>query len=52
MDIDGNVTLKRFIKISDTILLIPENENYKPIQIRSDQTEIMGLVVGAIKYKS
>jgi SOS-response transcriptional repressors (RecA-mediated autopeptidases) len=47
--IDENATLKRYMKMGDTILLIPENEKYEPIQIRSDQASIIGVAVGIIK---
>ena len=33
----------------DSILLMPENEKYEPIHIRSEQANIMGIAVGIIK---
>jgi SOS regulatory protein LexA len=47
--IDENATLKRFMKMGDSALLIPENEKYEPIHIRSDQASIIGVAVGIIK---
>ncbi|MFL0195223.1 LexA family protein [Clostridium sp. WILCCON 0269] len=44
-----NATLKRFMKMGDTVLLIPENEKYEPIQIISHQVKILGIVVGVMK---
>jgi SOS regulatory protein LexA len=47
--IDNDATMKRLMKMGDTILLIPENENYEPIQVRSDQVNILGVVIGVLK---
>lgn len=47
--IDDSATLKRFMKMGDTILLIPENKKYEPIQFRDDQVKILGVAVGIIK---
>lgn len=44
-------TLKRFLKMGDTILLIPENEKYEAIQLQDDQARIMGIAVGVIQKK-
>jgi SOS-response transcriptional repressor LexA len=33
VDLDGNNTLKRFVKMGDTILLMPENPSYEPIPV-------------------
>ena len=44
-----SATLKRYMKMGDTILLIPENENYEPIQIKCDEAKILGVVVGVVK---
>lgn len=48
--IDEDATLKRFMKMGDTVLLIPENEKYEPIHIRGDQARIIGVEVGIIEY--
>ena len=42
-------TLKRFMQMGDTILLVPENANYEPIQVRSDQINVLGKVIGILK---
>lgn len=47
--LDDDATMKRWMKMGDTILLIPENEKYEPIQIRSNQANILGLVIGVLK---
>jgi DNA helicase II / ATP-dependent DNA helicase PcrA len=47
--IDGDAALKRFTRLGDTILLIPENEKYEPIHISSEQASIIGIAVGIIK---
>jgi len=47
-----SATLKRFMKMGDTILLIPENENYEPIQIKCEEAKILGVVVGVVKKES
>lgn len=44
-----NATLKRFLKMGSTVLLVPENEKYEAIQIKSDEAKIMGVVVGVMK---
>ena len=47
--VDENSTLKRYFPMDDKILLIPENNNYKPISIKSNQLYINGVVTGVIK---
>ena len=47
--IEENATLKRFMQMGDTILLISENAKYEPIQIRSDQVDILGKAIGVLK---
>lgn len=47
--IEENATLKRWMKMGDTVLLIPENEKYEPIQIKGEQASIIGIAVGIIK---
>ncbi len=42
-------TLKRFMQMGDTILLVPENAKYEPIQVRSDQVNVLGKVIGVLK---
>lgn len=47
--VNDDATMKRWMKMGDTILLIPENESYEPIQIQNNQANILGLVIGVIK---
>ncbi len=44
-----NATLKRFIKMGDSVLLMPENDKYEPIQIRNDEAKVLGVAVGIMK---
>ena len=47
---DGDrATLKRFTKMGDSVLLMPENPNYEPIMIRSEEARVMGVAVGVVK---
>ncbi|MCB2306271.1 UvrD-helicase domain-containing protein [Clostridium estertheticum] len=50
--IGGNATLKRLSIGRDRILLLPENEKYKPIVIDSEDTYIIGTAIGIIKHKN
>jgi SOS regulatory protein LexA len=52
VDIGGNATLKRLSIKKDKILLMPENENYQPIVIDSEDTYIIGTAVGIIKHRN
>ena len=52
VDIGGNATLKRLSIKKDRILLMPENDKYKPIVVDSEDTYIIGTAVGIIKHKS
>ncbi len=48
--IDGEFTVKRVKKINGELFLVPENENYKPIKIDSeDEFQIFGVVKNVIK---
>ena len=49
VSIDEDSTLKRFMNMGDTVLLIPENDKYEPIQMRGDQISVIGVVVGILK---
>jgi len=52
VDIGGNATLKRLSIEKDRILLMPENDKYKPIVIDSEDTYIIGTAIGIIKHKN
>jgi DNA helicase II / ATP-dependent DNA helicase PcrA len=49
VDLDGNTTLKRFVRIGDTILLLPENPAYEPIPVMEGQMSVFGVAVGVVK---
>lgn len=49
VSLDGECTLKRFVKMGDFILLMPENKNYEPIPLNDKQARIIGVAVGIIK---
>jgi len=44
-----NATLKRFTKMGDSVILMPENPNYEPIMLRSEDARIIGVAVGVLK---
>ena len=47
--VDGHMTVKRLYKESGKLILMPENNLYKPIEIKEDMNiEIWGVVVTAI----
>ncbi|MFZ5649913.1 MAG: transcriptional repressor LexA [Bacillota bacterium] len=52
VSLDEDVTLKRYVKMGDTILLMSENDKYEPIPIRSEQARIIGVVYGIVKKQS
>lgn len=49
VELDGDVTLKRFRSMGSYILLIPENDGYEPMMINGDQVRILGKAVGVLK---
>jgi DNA polymerase V len=47
--LDGDLTVKRFRKRNGALSLLPENQNYQPIEITEQQTfEIWGVVTNVI----
>jgi len=42
--INEEATLKRYSLMGNTVLLIPENEKYEPIQVNTEQACILGVV--------
>ena len=47
--VDGNMTVKRLYKRSGKLVLMPENNNFKPIEITETMSiEIWGVVITAI----
>ncbi|WP_180375388.1 transcriptional repressor LexA [Clostridium thermarum] len=49
--LDGNATLKRFVRMGSTILLMPENPAYEPIPVNEGQMEVLGVAVGVVKQE-
>jgi len=49
VDIDGNATLKRVMKMGDLLILISENSEYEPMQVSGEQVSVIGKAVGVIK---
>lgn len=48
--IDGELTVKRLLKQKDGAILMPENENYKPIELKKENDlMIWGVVVGVVR---
>lgn len=50
--IDEEATMKKFMPMGDSILLISENEKYEPIQMKKEDVLINGKVIGVLKNKS
>ena len=46
---NGGVTLKRVVKMGETVLLMSENPKYEPIHIEGDDFKVMGKLIGVIK---
>lgn len=52
VDIDGSATLKRLNITKNKILLMPENDKYKPIVINEEEgARIIGIAIGVLKIK-
>lgn len=49
VELDGNVTLKTFMKMGSTILLISQNKDYEPMMVDAEQIRILGHAIGVIK---
>jgi SOS-response transcriptional repressor LexA len=47
--LDDEATLKRYMQMGDSVLLIPENSRYEPINLSPDQVQINGIVIGLLK---
>lgn len=47
--IAGEATMKKFMRMGDSILLLSENENYEPIQMQKEDVFINGKVIGVLK---
>lgn len=51
VELDGNVTLKRFHRMGSNVLLISENPEYEAMMVEQGQFRILGKAVGVIKRK-
>lgn len=49
--LDGEVTLKRLQRTPTGYLLLPENPDYKPIKVKSEDFAIEGIAVGLVRLK-
>lgn len=49
VELDGNVTLKRFRSMGSFVLVIPENDEYEPMMVNQGQFRILGKAIGVIK---
>lgn len=49
--IDEEATMKKFMPMGDSIILISENEKYEPIQMKKEDVLINGKVIGVLKNK-
>lgn len=47
--IDDEATLKRFVRMGDSVLLMPENPKYEPIQLSDNQAKVVGVAIGLLK---
>ncbi|SMP70895.1 transcriptional repressor LexA [Anoxynatronum buryatiense] len=50
--LDEEATLKKYLQMGDSVLLIPENAKYEPINVKPDQVRINGVVIGVLKKVS
>lgn len=49
--IDEEATMKKYTPMGSTILLLPANTNYEPIQMNADDVLINGKVIGGVLNK-
>jgi repressor LexA len=47
--VDGETTLKRLLRKGRTWVLMPENPNYQPIEIRTSDAVIHGVATGLLR---
>ena len=50
--IDEEATMKKFMPMGDSILLISENDKYEPIQMKKEDVLINGKVIGVLKSRT
>ncbi|SHH62424.1 LexA family protein [Clostridium grantii] len=51
VNIEGNATLKRLYNKNGKVMLMPENQNYKPIIVKEEGFYLIGKAVGVIRAK-
>jgi SOS regulatory protein LexA len=51
VNIEGNATLKRLYNKKGKVILMPENEDYKPIIVKEEGFYLIGKAVGVIRSK-
>lgn len=49
VSLEDDATLKRYVTMGDTVLLMPENEKYEPIPIKNEQVRILGVACGLVR---
>nr|WP_245858758.1 S24 family peptidase [Chryseomicrobium excrementi] len=47
--IDDEATMKKYVPMGNNVLLMPENNDYEPIMMRSEDVRINGKVIGVMK---
>jgi ATP-dependent DNA helicase RecQ len=47
--VDNEATVKKYNRMDESILLIPENKNYEPIIVKEENLYINGIVEGVLK---
>lgn len=47
--LDGETTLKRWVKKGQRVYLVAENPRYQPIEVTTDSAAIHGVVVGLLR---
>lgn len=47
--IEDEATLKRYVPMGDTVLLLPENPDYEPIHLSDNEARIVGVAIGVLK---
>ena len=50
--IDEDSTLKKYMLMGGSVLLIPENSEYEPINLKPEEVNINGIVIGVLKKKN
>ncbi|MGL4731557.1 MAG: transcriptional repressor LexA, partial [Clostridium sp.] len=47
--LDGEATLKKYMRMGGSILLVAENSAYEPIMVEEGNVNVMGVLVGIMK---